>query len=91
MEKYLLVVRDHKLRRSLSQVSSHKLCIETGRHSKSKLALDQRLCKFCDFKEVESEAHFMMHCSLYQEDRIKLFTNVLMEDFSVIIDDDSQI
>ena len=35
----------------------------------------------------------MMHCPLYQEDRIKLFnlfTNVLMEFFSVIIDDDSQ-
>ena len=61
MERYLLVVRDHKLRRSLSQLrrSSHQLCVETGRHSKLKLVGDQRLCKLCDLKEVESEVHFI--------------------------------
>ena len=78
MISLLVIVKKKK------RLSSHQLCIETGRHSKPKLAVVRRLC---DFNEMQSEAHFMMHCSLYLKDRLKLFTNVLMEDFSVIIDD----
>ena len=43
-------MRDFKLRRSLRQLhlSSHKLAIEKGRHCRPKLALENRICIYCD-------------------------------------------
>ena len=67
------------------KLGSDQLCIEAGRHNKLKLTVELRLCKFCDSNEVESDAHFMMHCSLYQEGWVKVFTNVLKEDLNVSI------
>ena len=75
---YLLVVRDHKLRRWLSKIrlSSHDLCIEKGRHTKPKTKIEDRLCIYCDMTSVEDEFHFIMECKLYDNERSALFNNI---------------
>ena len=77
MEKYLLNIKDKKLRKVMSKfrLSSHNLSIEKGRHTHPKLPIDKRICKHCD--SVEDEEHLLLHCKLYQEERIRLFGNIL--------------
>ena len=44
------------------RISAHSLAIETGRYSKPKAPLEERVCRFCT-NNVESEKHFMSECS----------------------------
>jgi hypothetical protein len=46
------------------RVSAHQLRLETGRFTKPKTPVDDRLCHFCNTRSVESEEHFMMACPL---------------------------
>jgi superfamily II helicase len=41
-------------------VSDHFLEIERGRYTRIKK--ENRICKFCDLKEVEDEFHFFFRC-----------------------------
>ena len=41
------------------------LAVETGRYSKPKIPLTDRLCKFCDSSATEDETHFLLDCNLY--------------------------
>ena len=68
METYLVVIKDFKLRKCLSQfrLSSHSLDIEKGRHSKPKVPLERRICSFCKNNSVEDEEHFLLHCTHYK-------------------------
>lgn len=52
--------RDH--RRILFKLRSCSLpiAIETGRYSRPKTPLNERLCKFCNSDSVESETHFLL-------------------------------
>ena len=74
-EKYLLEIRNKKLRRSLAsfRMSSHMLAIETGRHRK--VAEQERICLVCQKKGlsfVENEFHFLLICQGYTKLREKL-------------------
>ena len=90
MEKYLLVVRDFKIRKCLTQLrlSSHKLRIETGRHCKPKLLEYDRICQYCGLNEIEDECHFLLQCPYYTEERIQLFVVILGEDPQTILEND---
>ena len=44
------------------------LHIETGRYTNT--PIDQRICKICDFGEIENEYHFIMTCPEYESARI---------------------
>ena len=50
------------------------LCIETGRYSKPKTPIEQRLCKFCSTGKVEDETRFISDCDLCSDIRDALFT-----------------
>lgn len=50
------------------------LAIKLGRYARPKIALCDRLCKFCDSNKVESEQHFLMECDFYSEIRYDIFT-----------------
>jgi len=73
MEKYLDIVRNPEARKALAKfrVSSHNLCIETGRFIN--LAVEDRTCNLCPSKEVEDETHFLTSCSAYTQERMSLF------------------
>ena len=78
LEKYLLVVKNHKHRIALSRLrsSSHCLQIEKGRHSKPPLPRLERNCPFC-LDKVENEAHFILECPLYNHERRSLLQSLI--------------
>ena len=78
LESYLLLIKDHKLRKCMSKfrLSSHELNIEKGRHTKPKTKLEDRLCTLCDLFEVEDELHLLMYCKSYELERMMLFEKI---------------
>ena len=76
MENYLFGVKNDKYRTALAKLrsSSHTLAIETGRHSRSKLKVHERLCQVCQC--IEDETHLMIGCEINTDERSHLFTRV---------------
>jgi len=88
MEEYLQSVRDTKQRQILSKyrLSEHSLAIETGRHRKSWLPREQRVCVQCRTGEIETETHFLLHCHKYSSIRDLYFKklNNLIHNFTTM-------
>ena len=78
LAEYLTTVTDGKLRKTLSmyRLSHHSRAIETGRHRQTWLSREVRLCRFCPHRQVETETHFLLQCSAYQDIRTKFFTQI---------------
>ena len=59
------------------------LAIETGRFTKSKTPLKDRICKFWSASSVEGETHFLIECEFYDDIRYDLFesTSKLNDNF----------
>ena len=76
MEKYLFGVKNNKYRTALAKLrsSSHTLAIETGRHSRPKLQVHERLCQVCQC--IEDETHLMIGCEINTDERSHLVTRV---------------
>ena len=53
------------------------LHVETGRFTRPKTPLSDRLCKFCNFSVVEDETHFLLDCDLYTDIRHILYEKAL--------------
>ena len=67
-QPYLEVLNIVKVRTSLSQlrVSSHRLCVETGRWNKPvSIPFNDRKCSFCNV--LEDEYHFVIQCQVFSE------------------------
>jgi hypothetical protein len=77
LEDYLSVVIDkrHLIALSRFRLHSHSLAIETGRHAD--LNREQRLCVYCNAKQIEDEVHFLLSCELYEELRRPLFPFII--------------
>ena len=59
------------------RITAHNLLIETGRFSKSRiLPREERICRFCNLNAIENEFHFLTQCSLYNNERVKLFEKI---------------
>ena len=88
-ETYLLHSKNlnHLTALARLRMSSHTLAIETGRHSKPKIAKENRLCKNCDLNEVEDEQHFLMRCTLYDTLRRNLLKVTALETNSLSDED----
>ena len=73
LEKYLKISMENKYKYALSRfrTSSHDLLNETGRYEN--IPRDQRLCKSCDMKTIESEYHFLLVCPKFRDLRKKYF------------------
>ena len=73
----LPLFRDH--RRVLFRLRSCSLPleIETGRYTKPKTPLTDRLCKYCNSSAIEDETHFLLDCDLYTDIRSTLFEKAL--------------
>jgi hypothetical protein len=67
---------NHAIALAKFRISSHNLAIETGRYTKPKTAVEDRLCIHCNLQEVESEKHFLLNCPLYNNERKILFENI---------------
>ena len=77
MANHLKYVVNPAYRNAISKIrcSSHLLNIERGRHTNPKTPIDERKCISCDC--VEDEMHFIINCSLYTQERQRLFDGVI--------------
>ena len=75
-EKYCILPlpRDHRRILFKLRSCSLPLYVETGRYSKPKVPLENRLCKLCNNQFVEDETHFVLNCDLYSDIREILFS-----------------
>ena len=55
------------------RLSDHSLTIETGRHKKTWLPKEKRLCVHCNLAQEETEAHFLLSCPKYLSIRNQYF------------------
>ena len=67
---------NHTLALLKFRISAHNLAIETGRYTKPKTPIENRLCIHCTQNEVETEKHFLLNCSLYNNERQNLLESI---------------
>ena len=80
-ESYLDYITSFTIRSALAKLrlSAHNLHIETGRFSKNRTPRDERFCPYCktmNIFTVENEVHFLLSCSLLNEERQKFLEQV---------------
>ena len=89
---YLKNVHNRQYRRVLSnfRCGSLPLQIETGRYTKPKTPVDERLCKYCSANVIEDEKHFLLSCEFYSDLRLDLFIKMeqFLENFDRLDSDD---
>ena len=94
LAEYLFTVRDTKQRQILTKyrLSDHSLAIEKGRHKKSWLPTEQRVCGHCTTGEVETEMHFLLKCDKYNHITVEYFQkfDLLIPDFTKLEDCEKQ-
>ena len=85
--------RDH--RRILARFRSFNLslAIETGRFTKPKTPLSQRIYKFCKTLAIEDETRFLISCEFYKDIRYDLLKHAsdMNTDFPVMTDSEKLI
>ena len=66
---------DHLTAVARLRMIAHRLAIETGRHVRTKICKEDRICKNCDIEEIEDESYFRLICPLYcQQQAIQMRT-----------------
>lgn len=53
------------------RLSSHALRIQTGRYGRNRLDRAERLCLFCETRQIDFEYHFICECPIFRDIRIK--------------------
>ena len=76
-EPYLDTLSDFTTRSSFAKLrlSAHSLQIETGRYEVRKTPKEERYCGYCKTLGnylVEDEAHFLVSCPLFNEERVEI-------------------
>ena len=59
----------------------HKLHVEKGRHNC--IPLQQKICQYCNLNKIEDECHFIVDCSLYNDER-NIFFKCVQDKFHVL-------
>ena len=93
MEPYLTLIDNYALRNSLARfrTSSHRLKVETSRHTKYKTLEELELSKKClNCNIIEDETHFLLECPRYSKLRHNLFKAPFVDNtvFSNLDNDD---
>ena len=75
LENYLVAEKNFKRRQHMAKlrISSHPLRIESGRYCRPPLPRESRICQYCNLGVVEDEEHFLIDCTLYNDERAMLF------------------
>jgi len=76
LETYLTLDLNKKIYTKIARFrcSSHSLRIETGRHEKPKVPIEDRICDKCPDNEVEDELRCLMICIHHNHSRTPLLT-----------------
>lgn len=90
IEPYLLLNLGRKTYNKIARfrTSSHNLRIETGRHERPLIPVEERLCTKCNLNEVEDEIHSLIICPNNTSLRLRLFdlARVYIYDFDIMND-----
>ena len=80
VEKYVELNLPKNLRSSMAMFRCGvlPLRIETGRYKSE--PIEDRICVFCNLHEIETEKHFLLHCSLYNQLRDDFFRKIQLPD-----------
>ena len=92
VETFVKLIQNRKKRAIISQFRYIvlPLKIETGRFQD--IPIEYRFCIFCEDNVIESELHFLLHCSHYNEIRFEFYNKVREIDFYFdILDDEDKI
>jgi hypothetical protein len=86
LEDYLRADMPRLYRKAITslRIGLHNLQIEKGRHSTPIIPANERYCPFCP-QLVEDEIHFLVKCSLYNDER-KIFLEKIKIDGETDID-----
>ena len=71
-----MFIKNFKVRQAIAKLrlSCHMLEIEQGRHKNVKL--ENRLCTYCKMNVIESEIHFLIDCSYYENERNRFYSKL---------------
>jgi hypothetical protein len=71
LESYIATPKNlqHAIALFKFRTSAHNLAIETGRYTRPKTPLNERICLHCQNKPIEDEVHFLLQCPLYNRER----------------------
>ena len=58
------------------RISAHTLAIETGRHARLKVPVNQRACQMCNSGAIEDEIHFVTICDKFRLIRQNIFKKI---------------
>ena len=88
VESYILSFMSKKQRSYLAQLRCGilPLELETGRWYGTKC--EDRKCKVCNEGHVESEIHFLFHCTAYDTERLQFYNSVTVQHFTQLNDTD---
>ena len=86
-EEYMrsVTTRSHRSALAKFRCGVAPLRLETGRYERGRIPVEERICLLCDCNEVESEAHVILKCPLYQDLRVELFATA--EDVNVLFNE----
>ena len=92
LQTYIQCLSVKKYQQAISRfrVSSHRLGIELGRHYKPRLPVEQRLCNFCNSRNLDDELHFRIKCEFHTNARktFYLVLDINISNFESLPDDD---
>ena len=73
-EPYLLSISNPKIRQAFTKfhLSDRKILIESGRHCKPPMPVNDRLCTLCQSQAIEDKIQFLIDCILYHYLRFPL-------------------
>lgn len=74
-EPYVKTIMSRKCRSAMAKIRSGTapIRLETGRYERPVLPPQDRICRLCDVQECESEEHFLIRCSQYDDIRNEWF------------------
>ena len=79
VERYVKLNMSSRERSIIAQIRMGILPIriETGRFTN--LKINERICQFCNLREIEDEIHFIFDCELYTPTRQDFFNKIAIE------------
>ncbi len=75
-ENYLSSKKNLNHTQALFRLSSNNLRIETGRYTRHKIPVNQRMCINCTSQAVETKSHFLLEFNLFIKERMDFLETV---------------